>query len=161
MAHFFDQSHVFTILLLQHMFCVRQVTIFCEEQHQYFEGIWEVVHEKEKLEWTLHGALRTTTAHWNGPWEFSTDVYSQTHPARYILIHHTMTSPRHVSFNCQQFLYNLDDRVVKVIFIFFSNCALPSFSVFGSHVVRWNALSFAYPCNRLYPPFLYRRAAWL
>ncbi len=50
---------------------------FCEEQHQCFEGIWEVVHEKEKLEWTLHGALRSTTAHLNGPREFSTDVYSR------------------------------------------------------------------------------------
>ncbi len=58
------------------MFCVRQVTTFCKEQHQYFEGIWEVVHEKEKLEWTLYGALQSTTAHWNGPREFSTDVYS-------------------------------------------------------------------------------------
>ncbi len=54
MAHFFDQSHAVIRELLRHMFCVRQVTIFCEEQHQCFEGIWEVVNEKEKLEWTLH-----------------------------------------------------------------------------------------------------------
>ncbi len=53
------------------MFSVRQVTIFCEEQHQCFEGIWEVVHEKENLEWTLHGALRSTTAHYTPLSRFS------------------------------------------------------------------------------------------
>ncbi len=52
MAHFFVQSHAVIRGLLRHMFFARQGTIFCEEQHQCFEGIWEVFHEKKKLEWT-------------------------------------------------------------------------------------------------------------
>ncbi len=50
------------------MFCVRGVTNLTirKEQHLHLECIWEVVHEKEKQEWDYYGALRNTTAHWDG-----------------------------------------------------------------------------------------------
>ncbi len=35
--------------------------IIHKEQHQRFEGIWEVVHEKEYEEWADYGVLRSTT----------------------------------------------------------------------------------------------------
>ncbi len=54
-----------------------QFDIIRKEQRQCFEEIWEVVHEKKKQKWVNHGALRNTTAHWNGPRVFSTDVYSR------------------------------------------------------------------------------------
>ncbi len=47
------------------------------DQRQCFEGIWEVVHYKEKQEWAYHGDLRNITAHWSGSREFSTDVHSR------------------------------------------------------------------------------------
>ncbi len=55
----------------------RHFDIIHQDQRQCFEGIYEVVHEKEKQEWAYHGILRDTSAHWNGSRGFSTDVYSR------------------------------------------------------------------------------------
>ncbi len=61
------------------------VNIIRKDQRQYFEDLWEVVHEKEKQGWAYQGALRKTTVRWNAPRVFSTDVYSRdptsAHPA--------------------------------------------------------------------------------
>ncbi len=51
--------------------------IIRKEQRQCFEDIWDVVHEKEKLEWAYQGALRNTTVHWNSPRVLSIDLYSR------------------------------------------------------------------------------------
>ncbi len=32
-----------------------------KEQRQYFNDIWEVVHEMKKQEWAYHGVLQNTT----------------------------------------------------------------------------------------------------
>ncbi len=51
--------------------------IIRKEQRQSFQGIWEVVDEKEERDMGYPGALRNITAHWNAPLEFAVDRYSR------------------------------------------------------------------------------------
>ncbi len=69
--------------------------IIRKEQRQCFEGIWGVVHEKDKQEWAYHGALRNTSVHWNGPECSSPTCNLETRPERYTSIQCTKTEGLH------------------------------------------------------------------
>ncbi len=63
------------------------------EQFQCFEGIWEVVHKKEKREWTYHGP------HWSGPESSPPTRTVETRPIKYFSIKHITTLTRQKDFD--------------------------------------------------------------
>ncbi len=73
------------------------------EQFQCFEGIWEVVHKKEKQEWTYHGAVWKQEwtyrgPHWSGPREFTPTRTTEARPIEYFSIQHMTTLARQKDF---------------------------------------------------------------